>query len=387
MRTRSVALAIAIVFCAAPGAAQVDVCSSRKISAGAAYIQARANCLGKALAKGVEPDSLCIAKALTKLQKGFEKAEAKGSCTSLADLAPAEDVLADALDDGFDAVATNEVVCCDESTTICTYRSDALDCTDGGGTPGLPGSVCQGDGTCGPISQQLGGPCCEGVDAAKPSIEGACATGPALAGICIDLSLSFFPDRWCHPGVGCVNASEPARTKCTSAQVKAIGKHVAAVLRCNAKAIQKSLPVDLVCLGKAESKLVKAFAAARKRGDCMAESTDGPVLTVGNDAAALVVKILHPETRFCCELALGCFYTETGPECSGLGGQPVGTGECDADGTCKAPPLEEGGCCSGVPNLGAIDRCIGGTTQIECDNLSGEYVDDALCLAAQVCID
>ena len=373
-----------------PAAAQIEVCSSAKISAGAAYAQARAGCLAKSLAKGAEPDALCITKALDKLQKAFAKAEAKGSCSSLADLAPAEDVLADALEDGFDAVATNDLVCCDSSGAVCTYRLTALDCTDGGGTAGPPGTVCQGDGTCGSVDAQTGGPCCEGIAGVDPSIEGACGTGAIIIAPCTDpgltLALDYFPDAWCHPGAGCVNASEPARTKCTSGQVKAIGNHLAAVLKCNAKAVKKGLPVDLVCLGKAESKFQKTFAAALKKDDCLAPSAAAPLLTVSNEAADLTVATLHPETRFCCELALGCFYTETGSECTTLGGQ-AGTGECDADGTCKAPPLEEGGCCQGVPNLGAIDRCIGGATQIECDNLSGEFVGDALCLMSQVCID
>ena len=52
-----------------------------------------------------------------------------------------------------------------------------------------------------------------------------------------------------------------------------------------------------------------------------------------------------------------------------------------------ASPLADGGCCQGVPNLGAIDRCVGGTTSIECTNLSGEFVADGLCTMGQACVE
>ena len=388
-RMRSAVVLIGVLAWGAPSAAQVEDCGAKKLAAGAAYVQARANCLGKALAKGLEPDPLCITKALDKLSKGFAKAEAKGGCASLADLGPTEDVLGDALEDGFDAVATNELVCCDEDgVSTCTFRIDAQSCLDSNGAPGPPGSMCQGDGSCGPPTLQDGGPCCEGVAVISAEFEGACAAGPSTQVFCTDPELDFLhfvPDAWCHPGAGCVNASEPARTKCTSTQVKALGKHIAAVLKCHAKAAKKGVPVDLVCLGKAESGLNKAFTSAEKKGDCLAPAEPGPVLTLGNEAAELTARMLVPETTVCCQFVAGCFYVEDAADCTALG-FVTGTGECDGDGTCKAPPLADGDCCQGVPNLGAVESCIGGATSIECANVSGEFVSDARCVMGQACI-
>jgi hypothetical protein len=386
MRSGAVALAALLGLAAAPSAAQVEDCGAKKLVAGAAYVQSRANCIGKALAKGAEPDPLCIAKALDKLEKGFAKAEAKGGCASLADLGPIEDVLGDALEGAFDEVAVNDLVCCDEDGSICTFRVDAQSCLDALGTPAPPGSVCRADGSCGPVVAATG-PCCEGIAVVDEDFEGACAAGPFVLPACTsdDFDFRLVEDAYCHPGAGCVNASEPARTKCTSVQLKAIGKHVAAVLKCHAKAAKKAQAVDLVCLGKAESALGKAFTNAAKKGDCLAATEPGPVLTLGNDAANLAVSTLLPETTFCCELAEGCFYAEDAADCTTLGGM-AGTGECDGDGTCKAPPLADGGCCQGVPNLGAIDRCVGGTDSVECTNLAGEHVTDARCVMGQACI-
>jgi hypothetical protein len=370
---------------AAPAAAQLAACSSLKIGAGGAYFQARASCLAKGLTKGVEPDPLCVAKALGKLQQTFGKVESKNECASQADLAPAEDVLADALADGLDAVSQITASCCANSNGTCLYRP-AQDCTDSGGTPGAAGSACMADGTCGPIEAYSIGACCGEVDDAIPGLPGSCLTGATIGAVCLADGLPVTQSAACHPEIGCVLASEPTRSKCTGAKVKAQGRFLSAVAKCHAKALKKSQPVDLECLARAESKLTKAFAAAEKKKDCLGRGDLSAALGVLNDARELTVAILNPPTTFCCEGAAGCFYTTTGTECSDNGGNPIGIGECDADGTCTAPPLVEGGCCAGVP-IGAIDRCVGGTTQVECTNLGGEYASDALCLMAQVCID
>jgi hypothetical protein len=377
------ALALAAAL-AAPAAAQ-EVCSSQKALAAGRYFQARANCVAKGLAKGLEPDALCVTKALTKLEASFAKAEDKGPCASLADLGPVEDVLADALADGFDAVSQVDATCCDAANDGCRFRS-AQECIDNNGTPGPAGSVCLADGTCGSITTSAAGACCGDIDEVLPGSPGVCLTGPDIGAICVAGEYPTVADANCHPEVGCVLASEPLRSKCTSAKLKAQGRYLAAAAKCHAKALKKSAPVEATCLAGAESKLGKAFTAAEKKDDCLGRADLADALAVLNEARDLGIALVAPETRYCCEGAAGCFYTQTGPECSANGGTPVGTGECDADGTCKAPPLAEGGCCDGV-TLGAIDRCVGGTSSVECTNLGGEFVDDALCTMAQVCID
>jgi hypothetical protein len=381
VRLAVLALAAAL---AAPAGAQ-DVCSSQKAQAGGSYFQARANCVAKGLAKGLEPDALCITKALTKLQTSFEKAEARGPCPSLADLAPVEDVFSDALDDGFDAVSQVAEACCDTSGDTCVFQN-ALDCTANGGTAGAPGTVCLADGTCGSISTGTLGSCCDDIDDVLPGSQGTCLTGPSIGAICGSEGLPVIDNGNCHPEVGCRLASEPPRSRCTSAKLKAEGRYLAAAAKCHAKALKKSAPVDATCLAAAESKLGKAFTAAEKKDDCLGRADLADALAVLNGARDLGIAIVAPATTFCCEGADGCFYTEDSAECVGLGGSAVGTGECDADGTCKAPPLTEGGCCQGV-TLGAALRCVGGPSSVECTNLGGEFVVDALCLMAQVCID
>jgi hypothetical protein len=378
------ALALAATALAVPAAAQ-DVCSSQKALAAGVYFQARANCVAKGLAKGLEPDALCISKALTKLQTSFEKAGAKGPCPSLADLAPVEDVLADALDDGLEIVSQGDETCCNTSSSVCLFQN-AQDCTDAGGAPGPPGSVCLADGTCGSIDTVAAGGCCGDLDAALPGTQGVCVSGPTIAPICSTDGLPVLDGANCHAEIGCVLATEPLRSKCTSAKVKAQGRTFAAAAKCHAKALKKSAPVDPVCLAAAESKLAKAFTAAEKKKDCLGRADLAAALGVLNGARELSVAIVAPATTFCCEGVAGCYYTETSAECEGFGGTPVGSGECDGDGTCKAPPLEEGGCCEGV-TLPPLERCVAGPTAMECTNMGGEFVGDALCLMAQVCID
>lgn len=384
MRSTLRIAALAVLAFAAPAAAQ-DVCSSQKAQAAGRYFQARASCVAKGLAKGLEPDALCISKAITKLTTSFQKAEAKSSCPSLADLAPVEDVLADALADGFEAVSQHDETCCDTAGDTCIYLN-AQDCTTNGGTAGAPGTSCLADGTCGSITTSAAGGCCGDIDEALPGTQGSCITGDAIGAACLLSDLPVIDDANCHPEAGCRLASEPPRSKCTSAKLKAQGRYLAAAAKCHAKALKKSAPVDAACLAAAESKLGKAFSAAENKQDCLGRNDLAAALGVLNDARELGIAIVAPTTQYCCEGALGCFYTQTGPECSFNGGTPIGTGECDADGTCKTPPLEEGGCCEGV-TLGAIDRCVGGTTQGECTGLGGEFVGDALCLMAQLCID
>ena len=378
---RLAVLALAAALTAAPGAAQ-DVCSSQKAQAAGRYFQARANCFAKGLAKGLEPDALCITKALTKLESAFQKAEAKGPCPSLADLAPVEDVLADALADGFDAVSQVALTCCDTSGDTCIFQN-AQDCTDNGGTAGAPGTVCLADGTCGAITTSAFGGCCGDLDEVLPGTQGACITGDSIGAACLLEDLPVIDNGNCHPEVGCVLASEPPRSKCTSAKLKAQGGYLAAAAKCHAKALKKSAPVEATCLAAAESKLGKAFTAAEKKQDCLGRNDLAAALGVLIDARDLGIAIVAPATTFCCQGSGACYYTADAAECTGLGGT-AGTGECDGDGTCKAPPLEEGGCCEGTV-LGG--HCVGGPSSMDCAVLGGEYTADALCLMAQVCID
>jgi hypothetical protein len=387
---RSVALLVVVwllllpVF-AAPAEAQTQPCSISKILASGRYLQARANCTAKGLAKGIDPESLCIAKALDKLGTSFGKAEAKGPCTSPADLSPAEDILADALDDAEEAVAQVIQSCCDGSNDVCTFE-DPTECTDGGGTPGPPGSICQADGTCGSIPNASTGTCCDGIGELVPDFQASCVSGPDVVAACVGEGFPLVADASCHPELGCIDASLPLRSRCTSAKLKAVGRYFSSAAKCEATAVKKNLPVDLVCLGKAETKMSRAFLAAEKKDDCLGRDDYGDALTVLSAARILTVQLLNPELSVCCATAVACFYTETADDCFALVATPSEGEACNGDGTCSAPPLDEGGCCEGLV-MDGVEKCAGGVTEPNCTGAGGTFVGDALCTTAQVCID
>ena len=73
----------------------------------------------------------------------------------------------------------------------------------------------------------------------------------------------------CHPLRGCIPVGE-LRSRCSAAKLKAAGAYAAATAKCEAKAVRKGVPTDVLCLGRAQSKLQRAFEKAEKKGDCLA---------------------------------------------------------------------------------------------------------------------
>lgn len=65
-------------------------------------------------------------------------------------------------------------------------------------------------------------------------------------------------------------AATPAQ-KCAATKLKAATRKTAAELKCHKKALLTGGPVDAACLGKAQEKFAKAFAAAEARGGCASE--------------------------------------------------------------------------------------------------------------------
>jgi 5'/3'-nucleotidase len=75
--------------------------------------------------------------------------------------------------------------------------------------------------------------------------------------------------------VGAVPDAEAASlNKCTQSKIKAAGKNANKKATCGAKAVSKGSAVDPACSSKADGTLVKAFARAEKKQDCLAATGD-----------------------------------------------------------------------------------------------------------------
>jgi hypothetical protein len=187
MRALALVLGFALLG-AAPAWAQAapSKCNAAKFKATGAYAQAILGCQSKALAKGTGLDLPCLAKAIAKLEKAFEKAERKGDCNGSEGAATAQSQ-ADAFRVSLGETLLPPLRCC-AFTNACGWAVDEAACTGAGGTAGAEGTRCQGDtGTCaagGPSS----GACCETPDA-------TCTAGPDVTiGACTATKGNVFVD-------------------------------------------------------------------------------------------------------------------------------------------------------------------------------------------------
>jgi hypothetical protein len=71
-------------------------------------------------------------------------------------------------------------------------------------------------------------------------------------------------------------AADPAAV-CSASKRKAAGKKASAKLKCVAKAVSKNLPVDPLCMTKAEDKFELAFTKAELKGGCLTVGDAGPI--------------------------------------------------------------------------------------------------------------
>ena len=146
----------------APAGARADSkCTAAKHQAAGAYAKALEACRAKGVKKGSATDPECLARALAKLERSFEKAERKGDC-----VATHEQALAAGAADVFasDLLATLERgagVCCDLPAEACGWTTSPENCTTAGGTVGTLGSVCDASGAC-VLQDAVGGSCCQG---------------------------------------------------------------------------------------------------------------------------------------------------------------------------------------------------------------------------------
>jgi hypothetical protein len=69
-------------------------------------------------------------------------------------------------------------------------------------------------------------------------------------------------------------AATPVLDKCQAAKIKAMGKKTFDKAKCRAKALQKGVALDPLCLTKAEDKFTQAIAKADALGSCSGAATD-----------------------------------------------------------------------------------------------------------------
>jgi len=380
-----VAAAVAAVSLAAGPAAAQSRCTSQKLAGGGAYFSAFAKCLSKGLAKGTSPDPLCVAKAQTKLASGFARAEKRDDCGTIADLAPVQDVLDDALPDLLETVDPPPPVCCAFSDA-CLFTADSAGCTTVGGTAGAAGTFCSGSGTCEALGDVESGPCCA-TTTLPPEAASQCVGGLLAIPTCNDPDEVLTQGR-CHPVLGCIPAGE-VRSRCSAAKLKAAGAYFNAVAKCEARGAAKGMSADLVCLGRAQSKLQRAYEKAERKGDCLAVGDLSGAQQEADEGLGILFQILEAPPVVCCEGVNGCFWTESDAACElSIGATPGGPGTiCGGDGACAPPPVPEGDCCQDLTIGGEPGRCAGGLGQVDCGNEGGSFVSDAVCLPAQLCID
>ncbi len=364
-------------------------CAAGKLEAAGAYFDAVARCESKGVAKGVDLDAACFAKAQSKLAAGFAKAEGKGDCLALGDAGPAQDVVDDDLGAAFDLLeeGTSET-CCALDGGSCTLAADAATCTnDLSGVAGAAGTVCDITGTC-VAAPGVAGPCCAGVIS---PIGEVCLGGILIPKQdCKNARGHFSEEALCHPTGLCAAPGGRPRSRCTAARLKAAGRYYRSVAGCEARAAATGGAVDIVCLGKAESKLDKAFQKSAGKDDCMNATDATATQSQLGDELTELFTILEPPPAVCCAAPTICLWMPDPVTCEVLPGVAGAPGTvCSGNGTCVPPPAAEGACCGAIQSGVFAGKCVSGASisDVDCANVGGSFVGDGVCLPAEVCID
>jgi hypothetical protein len=169
-------IVIATVLFAGVDTAAASKCTSLKYSLAGKAARANAKCKARAVRAGSPVDAACLAKVAARLAEKWSKAESAGDCVATGDLTAAQTAV-----DGFvgQLMAALEptvsaAVCCAGPDSCWHGLADDDACIQFGGTPGAPGTVCDGaTGSC--QSPPAGtGQCCFVAE------YGVCNGGPAL---------------------------------------------------------------------------------------------------------------------------------------------------------------------------------------------------------------
>ena len=131
--------------------------------------------------------------------------------------------------------------------------------------------------------------------------------------------------------------AEATAERCAAAKLRAAARKAATKVSCYRKALLVGTAPDAACLARAETKFVRAFAAADARGDC---------LTTGD---AVSVEAIVDE--FIAELLAAFPVTTTTSTSTTSSSSPPSTSSCGGGGVCSAGSCGSNGeICQTVPS-------------------------------------
>ena len=177
------------------GAQADSKCSALKLKAAGAYFAALGKCRSKAVAKAEPTDARCTVAASDQLARAISKAERRGDCLTLEVELPVSEALADAAERVHLILAPT---CC-ALESQCTWLSEDS-CTGRLGTPGAPGTVCSGAGTCSAPPAEAR-PCCEDSSLGRGT---RVCLGNAAEVDCTAGDGTFSASALCRPNQTCV---------------------------------------------------------------------------------------------------------------------------------------------------------------------------------------
>jgi hypothetical protein len=176
-------------------------CDKLRFLAAGPAVRLQMACAGAAAAAGTTVDPACLAIAAERLGRKWERAGARGDCTTAVDTSTAQTIV-----DGFTAALDQALHppilqnCCDTGALCFAGPSiDAPGCElELSGTLGLPGTVCDGaTGDC-VAPPATGGPCCSLTSLTL------CSAGPSLnAQDCVLAGGLDYPAGVCEPSGSC----------------------------------------------------------------------------------------------------------------------------------------------------------------------------------------
>lgn len=133
----------AVVVLGATAATAADLganCAAAKQKAAAKKLNDKVKCHGKAIKKNIEVDAACLAKAETKFETSFSKAEGKGGCATVGDVDTIELLIDDTLTQLLNALPP--VTTTTTTTTLPPNDCGSLPCGDCQACAAAPGGEC-----------------------------------------------------------------------------------------------------------------------------------------------------------------------------------------------------------------------------------------------------
>lgn len=157
---------------------------------------------------------------------------------------------------------------------------------------------------------------------------------------------------------------------CAEAKLKAAGKKTAAKLSCQSKAVAKGVPVDTLCLQKAETKFNDAFTKAESKGGCAltgdAASVEGSIDAFVGDVVAALPDGGTPAGRKCSAAKLkatgkkgdGKLKCHAKAAGKGLAVDPVCLSKIEGKFTVAFDKAEAKGGCATVGDAAAVEALV-----------------------------